>query len=262
MQISSKEIYSIIGLSSLVFLIAPIFVILYVLSYNKKKRKNEKEKLLMRQTFENEILHTRIEVQEQTLKTVSYDLHDNIGQFLSLIPLTISSIDQSKVGAYAEKINTIDDIARRAINEIKLLARLLHGEDLLEKGLVPAIEAELAWLNRAAKYEVSFENESYGAKEPDLARDTFLFRSFQEGINNIIQHAKATRIEIELRQEDAKMTLMISDNGIGFPVAETSAKRSGMGIGNILRRAKMIDGQATISSAPGTGTQIKITIPK
>jgi len=77
MQISSTDIYALVGLTSLIFLIAPLFLILYVSSYNRKKRAHAEEKEWLRQNFENELLRTQMEVQEQTLQNINAVLESN-----------------------------------------------------------------------------------------------------------------------------------------------------------------------------------------
>ncbi len=260
MQISSEEIIFLIGLTSIIFLIAPCFLILYVLSYNRRKKKHLEEKVWLKTTFENELLKTQMEVQEQTLKTVANDLHDNIGQLLSLITITLSTIDLEENSKIASKIILTDDLTRRSINELKALSRLLHGEELISKGLAAAIEFELEWLKRSERYQISFKKDSFKSVA-DSAKETMVFRLFQECINNIIQHAKASKIVIILEQDNSSFKLTISDNGIGFNVDEKLNLKMGMGLYNIKRRAAMINGTATITSIPGSGSVIAITVP-
>ncbi|RYU91686.1 hypothetical protein EWM62_07040 [Mucilaginibacter terrigena] len=260
MQISSKEIISLIGLTSIIFLIAPLFLILYVLSYNRRKKKHHEETLILQKNFETELLKTQMEVQEQTLKTVAYDLHDNIGQLLSLTTITLSSINLNDSRNTAEKIALVEDLTLRSIKEVKALSRLLHGEEIVSKGLSAAIEFELEWLKRSEKFEITFEHNNM-AIISDNAKDTILFRLFQEIINNIIQHAKATGIIINLEAIEDTLKLTIRDNGVGFDVDEILKRKGGMGLHNIKRRSAMINGTASIVSTKLNGTIITINVP-
>jgi signal transduction histidine kinase len=260
MQISSKEIISLIGITSIIFLIAPTFLIMYVLSYNRRKKKHREETMLMQKNFENELLKTQMEVQEQTLKTVAYDLHDNIGQLLSLTTITLSSININDNQNTAEKIALVEDLTLRSIKEVKALSRLLHGEEIVSRGLKAAIEFELEWLKRSDKFRINFEHNNV-AYIGDTAKETILFRLFQEIINNIIQHAKATTINIRLEALNETLTLKISDNGIGFDVNEVLNTRTGMGLSNIVKRSAIINGTALINSSPQGGTTITINAP-
>jgi signal transduction histidine kinase len=260
MQISSKEIISLIGLTSIIFLIAPTFLIVYVLSYNRRKKKHQEETMLMQKNYETELLKTQMEVQEQTLKTVAYDLHDNIGQLLSLTTITLSSINLKDSENTAGKIALIEDLTLRSIKEVKALSRLLHGEEIVSRGLKAAIEFELEWLKRSDKFKVNFEH-NIAAYNIDSAKETILFRLFQEIINNIIQHAKATEININLETTTESLRLTISDNGIGFNVDEILNRKAGMGLNNIMKRSAMINGTASIISAPLKGATITINVP-
>lgn len=260
MQISSKEVISLIGLTSIIFLIAPLFLIVYVLSYNRKKKKHREETIMMQRSFENELLRTQMEVQEQTLKTVAYDLHDNIGQLLSLTTITLSSINLDDQNNTAEKIALVEDLTMRSIKEVKALSRLLHGEEIVSRGLRAAIEFELEWLKRSDKFEVNFQHNGIPFNG-DSAQETILFRLFQEIINNIIQHAKATKIGINLEGAVESYKLTITDNGIGFDVDEKLNRKTGMGLHNIIKRSNMIHGNASITSSPLKGTTITINVP-
>jgi signal transduction histidine kinase len=260
MQISSKEIISLIGLTSIIFLIAPLFLILYVLSYNRRKKKHQEETVMMQRNFENELLKTQVEVQEQTLKTVAYDLHDNIGQLLSLTTITLSSINLGDNENTAGKIALIEDLTMRSIKEVKALSRLLHGEEIVSRGLKAAIAFELEWLKRSDKFKITFDHH-ITAYDIDSAKETILFRLFQETINNIIQHARATEININLQTTSASLKLTISDNGQGFNVDEILHRKAGMGLHNIINRSAMINGTASIISAPLKGSTITIDVP-
>ncbi|GGH06957.1 sensor histidine kinase [Mucilaginibacter phyllosphaerae] len=260
MQISSKEVISLIGLTSIIFLIAPLFLILYVLSYNRRKKSHQEETIMLQKNFETELLRTQMEVQEQTLKTVAYDLHDNIGQLLSLTTITLSSINLNDNQNTAEKIALVEDLTLRSIKEVKALSRLLHGEEIVSRGLRAAIEFELEWLKRSDRFKISLQHNNIPFTG-DSSVETIIFRLFQEIINNILQHAKATQISITLEGAVDSFKLMIADNGIGFNVDEIINRKAGMGLHNIIKRSTMINGNAAIVSSPEKGTTITITVP-
>ena len=261
MQVSSKEIISLITLTSIIFLIAPLFLIRYILLYNKKKRKHTEEKVLMQEAYETELLKTQIEVQEQTLKTVAYDLHDNIGQLLSLTAVTLSTINVNDHEVVAEKIRFIEDLTQRSIREVKALSKLLHSEELIKMGLIEAIDFELSWLKRSDRFVIVFNAPERLTPMSKNNQETIVFRLFQEIINNIIQHAKATEIIITLEEIVNELHLIISDNGVGFNVDEIAGVKMGMGLSNIKKRTHLLNGVANISSIPGKGSVIKISIP-
>lgn len=233
----------------------------YVLLYNRRKKKHTEEKSHLQETYANELLKAQMEVKEQTLKTVAYDLHDNIGQLLSLTAITLSAINPDDKAKTTEKIALVEDLTKRSIREVKALSKLLDGEALMSKGLAAAIEAELQWLQRLDNCEVSFDREGYQPISMGANKETIVFRLFQEIVNNIIQHAQATAIAISLKQTDDDLELSIRDNGIGFNTEQALALKSGMGLNNIQKRTALIGGTAIIKSAPGLGTVITIVVP-
>jgi len=260
MQISSKEILFFIGTTTVIFLIAPLFLIVYVNLYNRRKKKHAEEKESLKQAFDTELLKTQMEVQEQTLKTIGYDLHDNIGQLLGLTVMTLGSINIQDTEKAGEKVAAAEALAKRAVKELRALSRLLHGEELLSRGLVAAIAFELEYLERSDLFKISYTHPD--TPLPPLAdKVTIVFRLFQEILNNIVRHAQANEIVINLAIAGNVLTLSIQDNGAGFDVADIMKQHKGMGLQNIQKRAGMIGGQAQIQSAPGAGTTIKITIP-
>lgn len=260
MQISPKEVLFLIGLTTLIFLIAPLFLIVYVNLYNRRKKKHAEEKESLKQAFHTELLKTQMEVQEQTLKTIGYDLHDNIGQLLGLTVMTLGSINIQDTEKAGEKVAAAESLAKRAVKELRALSRLLHGEELLSRGLVDAIAFELEYLERSDLFRITYTHPDIPL--PPLAdKATITFRLFQEILNNIVRHAQANEIVINLAFAGNVLTLSIQDNGNGFDVAEIMKQHKGMGLQNIQKRAGMIGGQTNIQSAPGAGTTIKITIP-
>lgn len=200
-------------------------------------------------------------MQEQTLKNIAYDLHDNVGQLLSLTTITLSAIDLADQTAAAEKIGIAEDLTRRSIAEIKTLSKLFHGEDLVNKGLLAAIQFELEMLKRSGKFEVRLSSSHLHPTDIDNSVKTILFRIFQECINNIIQHAHASQIVVTLKSDGNSLSLSIVDNGVGFILNNLTSDQKGMGLNTIKKRAAMLNGNASISSRLGEGTQILITIP-
>ena len=258
MQAANNEIKVIIILSTLAFLLAPAFLLLYIRSYNRRKKDHLTEKQTLQQEYEADLLRTQLEVQEQTVKTIAADLHDNIGQLLSLTSLTLGSITVADQKT-AAKLDDSQQLVRRSIRELRQLANLLHGEKIIENGLVDAIKYEVEWLKKSGTYEVSFDNFIEEKHEITAEKSLILFRLLQEVINNIIKHAGATRINISLNQIQHHILLSITDNGIGFNPEKAS--KAGMGLSNLLRRTKSIQGELDIISAPDEGTTIAVKVP-
>lgn len=257
---ANNDIKGLIIITTLIFLIAPIFIVAYIFIYNGRKRKHIEEKIQMKLTFEAEIVKTQLEVQEQTMQTIGADLHDNIGQLLSLTSLTLNSIELADIAKAKQKIDASIDLTLRSIKEMRLLGKLLQGDQLIVLGLAEAIRYEISWLERSGKFVISYlqDDELPAAGNPD--KDLILFRIVQEVLNNIIKHAGATQIGIKLGYAEGILQLNINDNGVGFDVDNLPVEQRGMGLQNIQKRAAIIGGEAAIISNPGAGTNITISI--
>jgi two-component system NarL family sensor kinase len=257
----NNDIRGLVLITTLVFLIAPTSILIYISVYNRRKKRHIEEKALMQLTFDAEITKTQLEVQEQTMQTIGADLHDNIGQLLSLTSLTLNSIELENAPKARQKIDAAIDLTVRSIKELRLLGKLLQGDQLVVMGLSEAISHEITWIEKSGHYKVIYTNdgEMPAANSPD--KDLILFRILQEILNNIIKHAKATEINIKLDYQEAILQLQVSDNGIGFNSENLPTEQCGMGLRNIQKRAGIIGGEATVLSSPDEGTTITVFIP-
>src|SRR5579872_2318410 len=127
------------------------FIIYFLVLYRKKQVLNSIEKERLAIEFKQEILKTQIEVSEQTMQTIGADLHDNIGQLLSLTSLTLNSIELDNTDKAQQKIDAAIELNLKSIKEMRLLGRLLHGEQLLKLGLEEAIRHEISWVEKSGK---------------------------------------------------------------------------------------------------------------
>lgn len=254
-------IESSIPIITLIFLIAPAFVLLYVFVQNRRKKRHIEEKDQMKMLFDSELVKAQLEVQEQTMQTIGADLHDNIGQLLSLTSLTLNSVELSDAAKARLKIDAAIDLTGRSIKEMRLLGKLLQGEQLIGMGLDEAISYEINWIEKAGqfgiKYIVNGEPPAYNNTDKDL----IIFRILQEVLNNVIKHASATLIDINLEYHADTIQLKIVDNGIGFDIDDLPERQRGMGLKNIQKRAGIIGGEVLIRSKPREGTCIDIFIP-
>jgi len=244
-----------------IFLIAPVFIVIYIFNYNNRKKRHILEKQQMQLSFESELAKTQLEVQEQTMQTIGAELHDNIGQLLSLTSLTLSSVELNNKAKARQKIDDSIDLTLRSIKEMRLLGHLLQGDQLVAVGLVEAIRQLVSWMERSGRFEIVYTAGDEIAANRNADKDLIIFRITQEIFNNIIKHAAATEITIDLDYAGGLLELRIADNGVGFVADEAPLVGHGMGIQNIRKRAGIIGGEAVISSDKGAGTQIIVSIP-
>ncbi len=255
------ELYELIFVTAFFFAGLTGFIIYFLILYRKKQVLNSIQQEKLEIKFQREILKTQLEVQEQTMQTIGADLHDNIGQLLSLTSLTLNSIELDNELKARQKIDTAIDLTVRSIKEMRLLGKLLQGDQLIAMGLPEAIRHEINWIEKSGRYQINYTEEGEMPAISCTEKDLILFRIIQEILNNIMKHSQATEINIKLNYQDASLLLAVNDNGIGFNADNLPTEQSGMGLQNIQKRAGIIGGEATIISNQGEGTTITIFTP-
>lgn len=237
------------------------FLFRFILLYQKKSIAFISEKKLMETQFQQEILLSQLEIQEQTLKNISQEIHDNIGQTLSLVKLNLNTIDMEKPAVIPQKVDNSKQLVGKAITDLRTLSKKLHSDSILAAGLLKAIEFELGLVEKSGVYQTSLTING----EPvtlDAQKELILFRIVQEAMNNIIKHAHASTIAISANFAHNHLQLLIDDNGNGFklPLEQGDINR-GIGLRSMENRVKLLNGQFAIETAPAKGTQIQISVP-
>lgn len=222
---------------------------------NKKRLLNDKE--LMKSQFQQEMLKAQLEIQEETLKQISQEVHDNIGQTLSLAKLTLNTLGMLNQQSALDKIDSTKQLITKAIQDLRSLSKTLNKDAVLSLGLVRAVEAQLEFIERIGSFETHFEQQGLTNTLPPQA-ELICFRIVQEAVNNIIKHAEATKIEIVLHFKDYLLEMMIKDNGKGFN--QQSEETSGTGLRNMKSRAVLIGGTLEVETND-KGTSIFVTVP-
>ena len=156
---TQKDILLTIITGTSLFLLFVSFIIAFLFLYRKKKEQHIFEKQLMQTQFHQALLQTQIEIQEQTLKTISQEIHDNIGQVLSLAKLNLNTLQP---GEETKLIDT-KNLVSKAINDLRDLSRSLHGDKIAELGLQESVAGELKILQNTGQYatELKITGEPY-----------------------------------------------------------------------------------------------------
>lgn len=256
---TSQYIVTGIAIGLILFLLLCIVIVYFVISYQKRQQLNEAEKQSLQAQFEDELLKTENEVKEATLKTIAGELHDNIGQMLSITSATLSAIQIEQNTKAAQKLHYAKQTLNDSIKELRQLAKLLHAESLLEEGIVVAISEEADRLKRIGTISVEFTKNIDDTYKPNQQKELFILRLVQESISNCIKHADATKMHVALSFIKNELVIIISDNGKGFDTTNTN--KNGMGLNNMHKRASLIGGSLIITSNPEKGTAIQLTVP-
>jgi len=188
------------------------------------------------------------------------DLHDSVSQALYGIALGTRTA-RMRLGDdphnAEEPLDYVASLAQAGLAEMRALIFELRPESLQEEGVVAAIEKQIA--STTARYGLHIDAEL--GDEPECALDAkeALYRIAQEALHNIVKHAHAQRVEVQLESDADAVVLTVRDDGRGF---DTSDQFPGhVGLHSMPQRAGKLGGSVTIESAPGRGTQVTARIP-
>jgi two-component system, NarL family, sensor kinase len=232
------------------------FIITIIYRYQKKQIIYFTEMEELKAAHENTLLQSQLEVQEQTFQHIAREIHDNIGQKLTLAKLYLNTISYTDSDSARLSVTDSLSLITDSISALSDVSRSMGTEVLLNNGLVKGIELELANLQRTGLYRcqciISGTEIFFNANT-----EIIIFRIVQECINNFLKHANANSISVNLAYTAEMITLSIVDNGKGFDI---SAGSKGAGLVNIRKRAAMLNGNSSIESST-SGTVITIKIP-
>ncbi|MCC7378262.1 MAG: sensor histidine kinase [Chitinophagaceae bacterium] len=209
----------------------------------------------MKTQFEQELLQTQLEIQEQTLRTISEEIHDNVGQVLSLAKLNLNTFENNP----QKKLDDTKELISKAINDLRDLSRSMHGDRIAELGLLQSLVVELQILQNSGEFETHFNITGDTYKLPPQ-KEMVIFRIVQEALNNTIKHAKAKNIYLNIKYQPNTFTLTVKDDGAGFDIVAMQNK-NGIGLKNMQNRAKLIGATCTLQSSVNDGTSIVIELP-
>jgi signal transduction histidine kinase len=233
-----------------------LFIIYFVVLYRKNQLKHLIQQEKLKNEFQKGLLESQLEIREQTLKNVSQEIHDNIGQTLSLAKLNLNTLDLQKQNAQ-DKILSSKELVSKAIHDLRNLSRSLNTDSILSSGLIKAIETELSIVDHSGDLKTQFETKGQTLRI-DSKKELILFRIVQEAINNIIKHSGAGLIKVNLDFTNEHLVIEVNDNGKGFE--SNSGNGEGIGLRNMKSRAELIGGNFNIQSNSG-GTTITVTLP-
>jgi signal transduction histidine kinase len=157
-----------------------------------------------------------------------------------------------------ELLERSTELISSAINEIRKISKSLITPGLREIGLIESIEDVIDDFKVAGNmFAIDLDLQNISEEQIRDRQKLTLFRIVQEQLNNIVKHARATRVLIRLSGEGAHIVLTVADNGVGF---EVGRHRKGVGITNIISRAELFNGKVEIQSTPGEGCTLSVSL--
>ena len=252
MQNQFSEVIGVIVAGIFLALLLVGFIVTMLVVYRRRQYQHQQE-----------LLHARLEIQENIFKNLSEEILDNIGQELSVLKLTLSVIPVKEEEDTGKLIQESKGMVNHIISSISDLSKSLHTDRILKIGIIEAVKFELEKIEKTNLFKTSFDY-SDGDFQLNAGNEIFLFRIIQEVLNNTIKHSRAQHIHAHLVYREHAIIFTFTDDGIGFDVKEAMqrpASNRGIGLTSMVNRAKLIGGQFSVASQPGKGTKTIIEIP-
>ncbi len=250
----NKTIGIIVGL----FLLSGILAALF---YNRRQLK-QKALLQAQQLKQQDILTKAIvDAEENERKRIASDLHDGVGQLFSAVKMNLTGLfervkmEREEDQFLAENTMALVD---ESCKEVRTISHQMMPNMLLRSGIASDLKSFIEKID-ADSLQVTLEATGFKNKLESNV-ETMLYRVIQETINNVIKHAKATRLDIILNRNDAGISAKIADNGVGFDTAQAD-KVTGIGLKNIATRIEYLKGTISYHSTIGRGTTVNIEVP-
>jgi signal transduction histidine kinase len=225
--------------------------------------KKDKEEILRNQQLYIEatkaVAQAVVDAQEKERAEIGYELHDNVNQILSTarVFLDLARNDEKERCSLIER--SASNISN-AVNEIRRISRSLVPASLNDLGLILSIEDLVDSMQIAKAIKVEFYHSGDIEKAISEKGKLMLFRIIQEQVTNVLKHAEAKQMVIELIVDSGVISLSITDNGKGFDMEKVKAKK-GVGLHNIANRTELFNGKMNMVTSPGNGCKLNIIIP-
>ena len=222
---------------------------------DQQRRRTERAEQELR-SLSSQLVHA----QEQERRTISRELHDEVGQTLTGLGIELANLEHLREGPQSEYRSHLADAKRlteETLRTVRNIAMGLRPSMLDDSGIVPAVRWQASELSRRTGTPVELQIEGDFDGLGDEGR-TCLYRVVQEALTNCARHAQATTIQIMMQGNKESVSLSIHDDGLGF---DTSRARTSLGLIGIEERVKALGGSLAIRSWPSRGTFLHVEIP-
>lgn len=204
-----------------------------------------------------------LEQAEAERKRVAQAIHDGLGHQLLVLKNAAAQAHEHPAAdaALREQLGTISGLASQSLEQARGIAYRLRPFELDQLGLKAALEALVADVFRGTDLRVFRDLDALPEQFTPPQR-IHIFRLVQEGLNNVIHHAHASTVLLEIKQSRTHLHFQIEDDGTGFDASAARGDHGGgLGLARMEAHAKAVGGQLELCSAPGSGTRIRLTVP-
>ena len=192
------------------------------------------------------------------------ELHDSVTQTIfsmTLITRSTRILQERDPDRVPGKLSELQELAQDALKEMRTLVSQLRPLSISEDGLYPVLNKHIEELNRRNKINISIEVDKDLTLTLDSRQQQEVYRIIQEALNNVIKHSHAKKAQVNFQQSDSLLTIIVSDDGLGFDPKLPMQEQFHFGLESMRERAEELEGKLRIESEPGSGTKVICTIP-
>jgi len=201
------------------------------------------------------------ETLEEEIKRIAYAVHDEAGQLLTAVHLALSNLEHQSSPQLKNDFETVNQLLKQVETQLRQYSHELRPTILDDLGLIPALHFLANAVSVRTALPIKVSAPAKGRFPPSI--EITLFRVLQEALNNVVKHARASSVSIEVNQDGNLLTCKVQDDGIGFnpSLAQKPGRRTGLGLISMKERVNSIGGTLDFDSSSGRGTCLFIRVP-
>ncbi len=255
MNFADKDILFITVIAIMLLILMVVFFVLFVMQYRRRQLEFQSEKSSLEREYNEELLRTQLELSERVMQNISEEIHDNIGQSLTVAKMQMHDMN---VDNFKDRSQAAKELITRSLKDLRNLSRTLNGEYILREGLSTSLAREVELINSGGSVRCTINGE-VPFKCLDAHSEIILFRCAQEALSNALRHSGADQIDISIARAGPFLRVSVVDNGHGLP--PENEIRKGLGMENMKKRIALLRGEVVLKSAPNMGTTVEIALP-
>jgi signal transduction histidine kinase len=254
-----QEVLIVLIASITLFLVLAAIILRFLYMYQRRRYLQQQQLTDLQRQFNEQSLKAQLEIQEQTFLSIGQEIHDNVGQVLSLARVQ-ANIMHERERMDLDLLLALKDNIGKAMTDLRDLAGSLNSERIRNSSIHETLLQEAERINRTGtiRTDITVEGE---ARQMESGKKLILFRILQESIQNCLKHAEASQISILFQYRPDCIHVSVRDNGKGFDPDAVFRNGNGQGLSNIQTRVRLTGGSHTIHSIPDEGTHLTLTIP-
>ena len=224
------------------------------------------EEMAQRQRVEEEriqLLTRLVFAQENERLRIARDLHDQLGQQLTALRLTLETLKAEAVDRtdFRVQVETLEEVARQLDEDVAFRVRGLRSVTLESQGLAAALREYVSSWSKHFSVPVQLHMNTSATDRLPPEIETTIYRLLQEALNNVIKHARADHVDVVFERAQGYVSLIVEDNGVGFDVSKRPSTGDGFGVIGMRERAALVGADFQIESTPQRGTTVLVRIP-